>query len=102
MVGADIFAPNSLTGSLTGFFAQTSWLIPCYPMLGAAFSIFWSPALIRRSGPRPVGYLNLLMTVVALTHSSLAFVAMWHQPPQFLQLSWLQVADLNLTLPLEL
>ena len=27
---------------------------------------------------------------------------MWHQPPQFLQLSWLQVADLNLTLPLEL
>ncbi len=83
-------------------FAQTSWLIPCYPMLGAALSIFWSPALIRRSGPRPVGYLNLLTTVLALIHSGIALVAVWNQPPQFLELSWLQVADLNLTLPLEL
>jgi NAD(P)H-quinone oxidoreductase subunit 5 len=83
-------------------FAQTSWLIPCYPMLGAALSIFWSPALIRRSGPRPVGYLNLLTTVLALVHSVIALVAVWHQPAQFLELSWLQVADLNLSLPLEL
>jgi NAD(P)H-quinone oxidoreductase subunit 5 len=83
-------------------FAQTSWLIPCYPMLGAALSIFWSPALIRRSGPRPVGYLNLITTVLALIHSAVALVAVWNQPPQFLELPWLQVADLNLTLPLEL
>jgi NAD(P)H-quinone oxidoreductase subunit 5 len=82
--------------------AQTSWLIPCYPMLGAAVSIFWSPALIRLSGPRPVGYINLLTTVVALIHSSLALIAVWHQPVQYLKLTWLQVADLNLTLPLEL
>jgi NAD(P)H-quinone oxidoreductase subunit 5 len=82
--------------------AQTSWLIPCYPMLGAAISIFWSPALIRLSGPRPVGYLNLLTTVIALIHSSFALMAVWHQPIQYLKLSWLQVADLNLTLPLEL
>ena len=84
------------------FFAQTSWLIPCYPLLGALLSIFWSPAFIRRSGPRPAGYLNLLTTVIALIHSSIAFVAVWHQPAQFLSLPWLQVADLNLTLPLEL
>jgi NAD(P)H-quinone oxidoreductase subunit 5 len=83
-------------------FAQTSWLIPCYPMLGVVLSVFWSPALIRRSGPRPVGYLNLLTTVLALAHSAVALVAVWHQPAQFLELSWLQVADLNLTLPLEL
>ncbi len=84
------------------FFAQTSWLIPCYPMIGALLSIFWSPALIRRTGPRPVGYLNLLTTVFALAHSALAFSALWQQPVQFLQLSWLQVADLHLVLPLEL
>ena len=84
------------------FFAQTSWLIPCYPLLGALLSIFWSPAFIRRSGPRPAGYLNLLTTVIALIHSSIAFVAVWHQPAQFLSLPWLQIADLNLTLPLEL
>ncbi|MBE9060245.1 NAD(P)H-quinone oxidoreductase subunit F [cf. Phormidesmis sp. LEGE 11477] len=84
------------------FFAQTSWLIPCYPLFGALLSIFWSPAFIRRSGPRPAGYLNLLTTVIALVHSSIAFMAVWQQPTQFLSLSWLQVADLNLTLPLEL
>ncbi len=83
-------------------FAQTSWLIPCYPLLGAALSVFWSPALIRRTGPRPVGYINLLLTVVALVHSSVALAAVWHQPEQFLTLSWLHVADLNLVLPLEL
>ena len=83
-------------------FAQTSWLIPCYPMVGAALSIFWSPAFIRRMGPRPVGYLNLLTTVFALLHSVFALTAVWNQPAQFLELSWLQVADLQLTLPLEL
>lgn len=82
--------------------AQTSWLIPCYPFLGAALSIFWSPALIRRTGPRPVGYINIVTTILALVHSGIALAAVWNQPPQFLQLSWLQVADLNLTLPLEL
>lgn len=82
--------------------AQTSWLIPCYPLLGALVSVFWSPALIRRTGPRPVGYLNLVTTIFALVHSGLALSEVWHQPAQYLSLSWLQVADLNLTLPLEL
>jgi len=83
-------------------FAQTSWLIPCYPLVGAVMSIFWSPALIRKTGPRPVGYINLITTVVALIHSAIAFTATWHQPAQYLKFSWLQIADLNLTLPLEL
>ncbi len=83
-------------------FAQTVWLIPCYPLLGVLLSFFWSPALVRRTGPRPVGYLNLFTTVVALLHSALAFKAFWHQPPQFLEFSWLQVADLQLSLPLEI
>ncbi|MEM9946632.1 MAG: NAD(P)H-quinone oxidoreductase subunit F [Cyanobacteria bacterium P01_D01_bin.36] len=84
------------------FFAQTSWLIPCYPMVGVGLSVFWSPAFIRRIGPRPVGYLNLLTTVLALVHSVIALFAVWGQPAQYLELSWLQVADLQLTLPLEL
>ncbi len=84
------------------FIAQTSWLIPCYPLIGAALSVFWSPVLIRRSGPRPVGYINILTTLIALIHSGLALAAVWGQPPQFVSFSWLQVADLNLTLPLEL
>ena len=81
---------------------QTIWLIPCYPLLGAALSVFWSPALIRRTGPRPAGYINLLTTLLALVHSSLALADLWNQPPQFLELQWLQVSDLTLSLPLEL
>ncbi len=83
-------------------FAQTSWLIPCYPLVGALVSVFWSPALIRKTGPRPVGYINLLTTVAALIHSVIAFVAIRHQPAQFLEFSWLEIADLHLTLPIEL
>lgn len=71
-------------------------------MIGAALSIFWSPALIRRTGPRPVGYINIFTTIIALIHSGLALAAVWGQPPQFLELPWLHVADLNLSLPLEL
>ena len=83
-------------------FAEASWLIPCYPLVGAVLSVFWSPALIRKTGPRPVGYLNLVTTIIALVHSAIAFTATWHQPPIYLDFSWLQVADLQLTLPLEL
>ncbi|MEL6471241.1 MAG: NAD(P)H-quinone oxidoreductase subunit F [Cyanobacteria bacterium J06623_4] len=93
--------PSALTPT-ANVLAQTSWLIPCYPLIGALISILWSPALIRRTGPRPVGYLNLLTTVIALIHSAIALSAVWQQPAQYLELSWLQVADLSLTLPLEL
>ena len=81
---------------------QTIWLIPCYPLLGAALSIFWSPAFIRDTGPRPAGYINLLTTLMALTHSVWALSALWSQPTQYLELQWLQVADLTLSVPLEL
>ncbi|MEL6853980.1 MAG: NAD(P)H-quinone oxidoreductase subunit F [Cyanobacteria bacterium J06607_13] len=93
--------PSALTPT-ANVLAQTSWLIPCYPLIGALISILWSPALIRRTGPRPVGYLNLLTTVIALIHSAIALAAVWQQPAQYLEISWLQVADLSLTLPLEL
>ena len=81
---------------------QTIWLIPCYPLLGATSSILWFPGLIRRTGPRPAGYINLLTTVFALFHSILALQAVWHQPAQYIRLQWLQVSDLTLSLPLEL
>lgn len=86
---------------MTQLFAQTFWLIPCYPLLGMLLSALWVPGGIRRTGPRPAGYVNVLTTFAALLHSILAFSALWNHPPQFLELSWLQVAELNLTLPLE-
>ena len=81
---------------------QTVWLIPCYPLLGATSSILWFPGLIRRTGPRPAGYINLLTTIFALFHCALALQAIWNQPAEYLNLQWLQVSDLTLTLPLEI
>jgi len=81
---------------------ETSWLIPVYPLLGALFTIPWSPALIRRTGPRPAGYINILTTFFAFTHSIAAFLALWGKSSdQFFFVPWLQVADLNLIIPLE-
>ncbi|HEY9735020.1 MAG TPA: NAD(P)H-quinone oxidoreductase subunit F [Trichocoleus sp.] len=87
---------------MTPFLAQTSWLIPLYPLIGALLTIPWSPAFISRTGPRPAGYVNIVTTMLAFAHSLLAFVAFWGKSsPQFSFVPWLQVADLNLTIPIE-
>ncbi|HEY9599208.1 MAG TPA: NAD(P)H-quinone oxidoreductase subunit F [Cyanophyceae cyanobacterium] len=83
------------------FFLQTAWLIPCYALIGSILAIPWSPTIIRRTGPRPAGYLNALMTFIAFLHSLLALPATWNQPAQELCIPWLQVVNLDLTIPLE-
>lgn len=55
---------------------QAAWLIPLYPLLAAVASLAWSPGLISRTGPRPCGYLNLLMVAVAFGHSLVALTAL--------------------------
>jgi NAD(P)H-quinone oxidoreductase subunit 5 len=55
---------------------QAAWLIPLYPLLAAVASLAWSPGVISRTGPRPCGYLNLLMVAVAFGHSLLALTAL--------------------------
>jgi NAD(P)H-quinone oxidoreductase subunit 5 len=84
------------------FFLETAWLIPCYPLIGAILAIPWSPGIIRRTGPRPSGYLNAVMTFIAFLHGLIALSATWNQPAQELLIPWLQVVDLDLTIPLEL
>jgi NAD(P)H-quinone oxidoreductase subunit 5 len=61
---------------MTLLFAQTAWLVPLYPLIAALASLFWSPGLIWRTGPRPCGYLNLTMVSIAFAHSVLALVAL--------------------------
>jgi NAD(P)H-quinone oxidoreductase subunit 5 len=55
---------------------QAAWLIPLYPLLAAVLSLAWSPGVISRTGPRPCGYLNLLMVAVAFSHSLIALTAL--------------------------
>lgn len=84
------------------FFLETAWLIPCYPLIGSISAIPWSPGIIHRTGPRPAGYINALMTLVAFLHALIALSATWNQPAQEVIIPWLQVVNLNLNIPLEL
>ena len=81
---------------------DTGWLIPGYGLLGALLTIPWMTRLVRRTGPRPAAYLNILMTTLAFVHGSLLFRLVWNQPPHHIVVNWLTVAGLDLNLTFEL
>ena len=84
---------------------ETAWLVPLYPLVGALASLLWSPGLIARTGPRPSGYINLLMVAIAFGHSLLALLglhgnsaagaAALYAPPSF-SWTWLNTAGLRI------
>ncbi len=80
------------------FLLWSSWWIPFYGLLGAFLTLPWSLGLVRRTGPRPAAYINLLLTAFAFLHGSAAFWSSWSRPAQQLTFHWLQVADLDLSL----
>lgn len=83
------------------FFLQTSWWIPCYGFLGAVITLPWSLGIIRRTGPRPAAYLNLLMTVLALVHGAIAFQSSLGHEAQVVVSHWLQAPDLDIAFTLD-
>ena len=87
---------------MTDYLLQTTWIIPFYGLLGAISTLPWSLGIIRKTGPKPAAYLNILMTAIAFIHGSLLFNLIWTKPTQQLVFHWLTVADLNLTLAIEL
>ncbi|MGQ4648100.1 NAD(P)H-quinone oxidoreductase subunit F [Lyngbya aestuarii] len=87
---------------MTEFFTQTSWWVPVYGLIGAILTLPWATGVIRRTGPRPAAYFNLLMTVLACVHGWLTFYSVWNQPAQEIIFHWLHVADLDLSLALEI
>ncbi|MBD2042421.1 NAD(P)H-quinone oxidoreductase subunit F [Microcoleus sp. FACHB-672] len=84
------------------FFLQTSWWIPFYGLIGGILTLPWSIGAIRRTGPRPAAYFNLLMTVLAFAHGWVLFNSTWNQEPQEIIIHWLQTADLDLSLALDI
>ncbi|WP_199247696.1 NAD(P)H-quinone oxidoreductase subunit F [[Phormidium] sp. ETS-05] len=84
------------------FLLDSCWFIPLYGLIGAVLTLPWSVGIITKTGPRPAAYFNLFMTVLAFVHGSVAFIHTWNQAPQQLILPWLQVADLNLPLEIEI
>ncbi len=84
------------------FLVETVWWVPGYALIGALLAVPWSPGIIRRTGPRPAGYVNLLMTFLAFAHSAIALTAIWQQPAYEVFIPWLNTAGLNLTIALEI
>lgn len=84
------------------FFTNTVWVVPFYGFLGAILTLPWSLGLVKRTGPRPAANINILLTLVAFVHGTIAFNSIWSGQTQQLVFNWLQVADLKLTLALEL
>lgn len=87
---------------MTHPFVQSMWLLPCYTLVGAALSVIWFPGITRRTGPRPAGYINAFMTLTAFVHATIALFSSWGQPALDISLPWLQVANLDLSLPLHI
>ncbi len=81
---------------------DTIWLIPCYSLIGAMISIIWFPAITRKTGPRPAGYVNILMTFLSLVHAIAALTVAWGQPAYSLSFPWLAVGGLDFTIDLQI
>jgi NAD(P)H-quinone oxidoreductase subunit 5 len=87
---------------MTELLTQTSWLVPFYGLVGAILTLPWATGVIRRTGPRPAAYLNLLMTVLACVHGWFILASALSQPAQEIIFHWLQVADLDLSVAIEI
>jgi NAD(P)H-quinone oxidoreductase subunit 5 len=87
---------------MSHLFSQTIWLVPCYALIGAILAIPWSPSIIRKTGPRPAGYINAVMTLLAFVHSLIALKESWQQPTTYLSFDWLHAANLTISFDLEI
>ena len=81
---------------------QLIWLIPIYGFSGMLLSLPWATGWIKRNGPRPAAYLNLLVTLLAVVHGSLVIRSVYEIGPQHVDLAWFQAADLNLRIGFDL
>jgi len=81
---------------------QSSWWIPCYGLIGAVITLPWAISFVRRTGPRPAAYLNLLLTLIALMHGVIVFRETLGHGSYPLVIHWLQIADLDLSLTLDI
>ncbi|MGD1713253.1 NAD(P)H-quinone oxidoreductase subunit F [Dapis sp. BLCC M172] len=79
------------------FLIQNFWCIPLYGLLGAILTLPWSIGIIKRTGPRPAAYFNLLMTLLALIHGSIIYQAISNQAPREIIFNWLETGELNLS-----
>ena len=84
------------------FLFSTTWFLPLYGLIGALLTLPWAIGLIKRTGPRPAAYLNLLTTGLAFFHSLFLFKEIWKGEPESFAIDWFCAADLNLSFALNI
>ncbi|BAY80740.1 NdhF3 family NAD(P)H dehydrogenase [Calothrix parasitica NIES-267] len=84
------------------FLLESVWLVPIYSLIGGLLAIPWSPGIITKTGPRPAGYVNFIMTFIAFIHSTVALSISWNQPAYEIFIPWLETAGLKLSIDLEI
>ncbi|MEA5571583.1 NAD(P)H-quinone oxidoreductase subunit F [Calothrix sp. UHCC 0171] len=84
------------------FLFLTSGWIPIYGLVGALFTLPWAVGLIRRTGPRPAAYFNLLTTIIGFVHSLLVFKDIWNRDQQNPVITWFSAAGFDLSVALEI
>ncbi len=78
----------------------TSWLIPCYGLVGAVVALPWATGWVRRTGPRPAAYLNFSLTLLAFIHGLLVLRILEQNGPTELIWHWLNAPGLEISFPL--
>jgi NAD(P)H-quinone oxidoreductase subunit 5 len=79
------------------FLIRSACWVPLYGLAGAILTLPWSTGVVRRTGPRPAAYFNILMTILAAIHGLLAFQPTIGREPQEFLFHWFSVADFDLT-----
>jgi len=72
--------------------------IPLYGLLGTVATFPWALGIIKKSGPRPAAYINILISAISLLHSSLLLRYICASEPQQLDMMWLQAYDWQVSL----
>lgn len=91
-----------LTVAAPPLIIQLAWLIPLYGFVGVVLSLPWACGWIRREGPRPAAYLNILVTLLAFLHGSAVLAIVLREGPFAITVPWFQAADLTLSLSFDL
>ena len=84
------------------FLFSTSWCVPIYSLVGAILTLPWAMGIVRRTGPRPAAYLNILTTVFAFVHSLFVFIDIWNREPETFTLNWFSAAGFDLSFALDI